>query len=169
MRLIQKDSSGRWSMRGVDLQALQPEVYGALCKLLDYEETGLDPDEVERMKDASELLHIGSKIDSYEIVGIYDGTCIGRQRYGDGWAVWHLDADLCGVWGGSYFSGKDARQEAEKAFCADAFAPRLVEQLRALTAELESIRDAYDEAMHDLNISPTLINMIKTKVKEELR
>jgi hypothetical protein len=42
-----------------------------------------------------------------------------------------------------------------------------VEQLRALTAELESVRDAYDKAIRDLNISPTLINMIKAKVKEE--
>ena len=169
MRLTQKEPSGRWSLRGVDLQALQPEVYGALCKLLDYEETGLDPDEVGRMKDAAGLLHIRSKIDSYDIIGIYDGMCIGRQRYGSGWAVWHLDADLCGVWGGRYFSGKAAKQEAEQAFCADAFDLRLVEQLRALTAELEHIRDAYDKAMRDLNISPTLINMIKTKVKEELR
>lgn len=144
MRLTTKEPSGKWSLRGVDLQALPPEVYGALCKLLAYEDTGLDPDEVERMKDDAELLHIGSKIDSYEIIGIYDGMCIGRQRYGSGWAVWHLDADLCGVWGGSYFSGKDARQEAENAFCADAFDLR-PGCLRQGDKRPEHLADAYQD------------------------
>ena len=169
MRLTTKEPSGKWSLRGVDLQALPPEVYGALCKLLAYEDTGLDPDEVDRMKDDAELLHIGSMIEGYEITGIYEGTCIARQKYGTGWAVWHLDSDRCGVWGGRYFSGEAAKQEAEQAFCADAFELRMVEQLRALTEEVEGLETAYDKAMRDLNISPTLISMIKEKVKEELR
>ncbi|MBR2086115.1 MAG: hypothetical protein IJ906_03075 [Oscillospiraceae bacterium] len=168
MRLTTKEPSGKWSLRGVDLQALQPEVYGALCKLLAYEETGLDPDEVERMKDASELLHIGSMIEGYEIIGIYDGMCIGRQRYGGRWAVWHLDADLCGVWGGRYFSGEAAKQEAEQAFCADAFELRMVEQLRALTEEVEGLEAAYDKALHDM-LSPSLCSMIQQRVREILR
>ena len=61
-RLTIKEPSGKWFIRGVDFQSLPPTVYGALCKLLDYEETGLDPDEVDRMKDASEQIHVGSKI-----------------------------------------------------------------------------------------------------------
>lgn len=169
MRLTQKSPSGTWFLRGVDLQALQPEVYGALCKLLAYEDTGLDPDEVEHMKGDAELLHIGSMIKGYEIIGIYKNNCIARQKYGTGWAVWHLDSDRCGVWGGCYFSGNDAQRQAEHAFSDRVFDLRMVEQLRALTAELESVRDAYDKAMRDLNISATLISMIKEKVKEELR
>lgn len=113
MRLTQKDPSGRWSLRGVDLQALPPEVYGALCKLLAYEDTGLDPDEVERMKDAAEL--------------------------GEGSAHhMRIRAQMAGT-------------------------------IKALTEEVEGLEAAYDKAMRDLNISATLISMIKEKVKEELR
>lgn len=53
MRLTQKSPDGAWHLRGVDLAALPPEVYGALCKLLAYEDTGMDPDEVETMKYAA--------------------------------------------------------------------------------------------------------------------
>lgn len=169
MRLTTKEPSGKWSLRGVDLQALQPEVYGALCKLLAYEETGLDPDEVDRMKDDAELLHIGSMIEGYEIIGIYDGNCIAHQKYGTGWAVWHLDSDRCGVWGGAYYTGKEAQRDAEREFAEHSLDLRTVAQLKALTSELEGIHDAYDKAMRDLNISGTLVNMIKAKTKEELR
>lgn len=41
--------------------------------------------------------------------------------------------------------------------------------IKELTEEVEGLVAAYDKAMRDLNISPTLISMIKEKVKEELR
>lgn len=53
-RLTQKEPSGKWTIRGVDLQAVPPEVYGALCKLLAYENTGLDPEDIDRMKEDME-------------------------------------------------------------------------------------------------------------------
>ena len=117
-RLTIKEPSGKWFIRGVDFQSLSPTVYGALCKLLDYEETGLDPDEVDRMKDAAEQIHIGSKIQGYEIYGIYKEACIAYNRYAKGYAVWHIDSDKYGVWGGSYFTDE---QEAERKFVQLAF------------------------------------------------
>lgn len=60
-RLIEKDNQGNWALKGIDWQQLhigqvitkeiQEKLYGALCKLFDYEEAGLDPDEVENMKE----------------------------------------------------------------------------------------------------------------------
>ena len=117
-RLTVKEPSGKWFIRGVDFQQLPPTVYGALCKLLDYEETGLDPDEVDRMKDASERIHIGSKVQGYEIYGIYKDVCIAYNRYSKGYVVWHIDNDKYGVWGGSYYTDE---QEAERKFVQLAF------------------------------------------------
>lgn len=58
-RLTEIDSQGNWSLKGVRWQQLYvgqviteevgERIYGALCKLLDYEETGLSPDDVERL------------------------------------------------------------------------------------------------------------------------
>ena len=58
-RLTEIDSQGNWSLKGVQWRQLyvgqiiteevRERIYGALCKLLDYEETGLSPDDVERL------------------------------------------------------------------------------------------------------------------------
>lgn len=49
-RLTWKKPNGDWGIKGVDFSEVRP-AYGALCKLLAYENTGLSPDEVERLKD----------------------------------------------------------------------------------------------------------------------
>lgn len=61
MRLIQKNEQGKWCMRGISWDEIQAGevisrkvwemVYAGLCKLKDYEDTGLNPCEVEQMKD----------------------------------------------------------------------------------------------------------------------
>ena len=58
-RLTEIDSQGNWSLKGVQWRQLyvgqiiteevRERICGALCKLLDYEETGLSPDDVERL------------------------------------------------------------------------------------------------------------------------
>ena len=58
-RLTEIDSQGNWSLKGVQWRQLyvgqiiteevRERIYGALCKLLEYEETGLSPDDVERL------------------------------------------------------------------------------------------------------------------------
>lgn len=60
-RLTEKDSNGNWRLKGLPWEAVRSgavltrkaseKIYGALHKLLDYEETGLDPDEIERIQD----------------------------------------------------------------------------------------------------------------------
>ena len=61
MRLTEKKDSGHWSLKGVSWDDLKPgtvltkkileKLYGALWKLKDYEDTGLSPEEVERVND----------------------------------------------------------------------------------------------------------------------
>ena len=60
-RLIEKDDQGNWCFKGVRWeqlragQAITKEVserlYGALCKLKDYEDTGCSPDGAIRLDD----------------------------------------------------------------------------------------------------------------------
>lgn len=59
-RLTEKRDSGSWGLKGVDWKQIAPgakitdevwrKLYGALYKLKDYEDAGLMPDEIERMK-----------------------------------------------------------------------------------------------------------------------
>ncbi|SCH84569.1 Uncharacterised protein [uncultured Clostridium sp.] len=56
MRLTQKDDQGNWSLRGVKweqlhvgqiiTQEVSEKLYGALWKLMEYEDTGLTPEEI---------------------------------------------------------------------------------------------------------------------------
>ena len=58
-RLTQKDEQGNWCLMGVRWEQLRsgqtitPKVweklYGALWKLMEYEDTGLTPDQIEEM------------------------------------------------------------------------------------------------------------------------
>lgn len=60
-RLTEKNNQGKWELKGVSWDELKPgaviskntyeKMYGALCKLKDYEETGLSPTEVETVND----------------------------------------------------------------------------------------------------------------------
>lgn len=58
-RLIEKRDSGSWGLKGVDWKQIAPgakitdevwrKLYGALYKLKDYEDTGLMPDEIDKL------------------------------------------------------------------------------------------------------------------------
>ena len=64
MRLTEVKKNGEWTLKGVQweelcvgkviTEELRQKLYGALCKLKDYENTGLSPEEVERVNDFSE-------------------------------------------------------------------------------------------------------------------
>ena len=70
-RLTEKDDQGNWRLKGVRWAQLhegqvitgelREKLYGALCKLMEYEDTGMDPEEVE------ELLNF-EKTDSYRVL-----------------------------------------------------------------------------------------------------
>lgn len=59
MRLTEVKKNGEWALKGVKWKKLctgkkitlkvREKLYGALCKLRDYENTGLSPEEVERV------------------------------------------------------------------------------------------------------------------------
>lgn len=60
--LTVKDSCGNWTLKGVRWVDLLPgkvitkevhnALYGALCKLRDYEDTGYSPDSIEQLENA---------------------------------------------------------------------------------------------------------------------
>lgn len=62
-RLTQRDDQGNWCLKGVKWEQLRAgsvitkdvaeKLYAALCKLKDYENTDLSPEEVERVNDFS--------------------------------------------------------------------------------------------------------------------
>ncbi len=69
-RLTEKDSNGSWALKGIPWKSLSEgqiitkdistRIYGALCKLKDYEDTGLSPEDVRMseyaLEDAAEEL-----------------------------------------------------------------------------------------------------------------
>lgn len=62
-RLTEVSPSGSWSVKGNDGKklswgAVTHEVYGALCKLKDYEDTGLSPHDVEEMKETERWIPV---------------------------------------------------------------------------------------------------------------
>ncbi len=84
-RLTQKDPQGNWNLKGVlwnDLhegrvitKELWEKLYGALWRLMEYEDTGLSPVEVEDLKEAIEKQQ--SKKPNYEGDGYApDGTFV---------------------------------------------------------------------------------------------
>ena len=64
-RLTQKDERGNWCLKGVSWEQLHEgqvitkslweRLYGALCKLMEYEDTGLTPEEIEQLKDKATI------------------------------------------------------------------------------------------------------------------
>lgn len=51
-RLTYQTPDGSWGVHGVDIKRMPAAVYGALCKLKDYEETGLEPSQLYGMDKA---------------------------------------------------------------------------------------------------------------------
>lgn len=71
-RLTKKDTQGNWALRGVNwwqlyagqtiTREVQEKLYGALRKLLDYEEAGLNPDEVKSLKEENRWILTSRKM-----------------------------------------------------------------------------------------------------------
>lgn len=53
-RITHNKPDGRWGFKDISWNEIDQRVYGALWKLKDYEDTGLNPEEVERLKEAYE-------------------------------------------------------------------------------------------------------------------
>lgn len=77
-RLTEKDDLGNWCLKGVRWEQLRAgqvitkevseRLYGALCKLRDYEDTGCIPDDVERLNDftQNEAVKLVQKLNAEE-------------------------------------------------------------------------------------------------------
>ncbi len=77
-RLTEKDDLGNWCLKGVRWEQLRAgqvitkdvseRLYGALCKLKDYEDTGCSPDDVERLNDftQNEAVKLVQKLNAEE-------------------------------------------------------------------------------------------------------
>ena len=82
MRLTEKKNNGHWSLKGVSWNELKhgavlsektwEKLYGALWKLKGYEDTGVSPDEIERMKTEGGKMLV--MIDENGVADVYDDT-----------------------------------------------------------------------------------------------
>ena len=73
-KLTQKEASGRWQVKGISWKELEAGevitketsqlLYGSLCKLNDYEDSGMSPEQVTGLKDEAEDMaaHICDKL-----------------------------------------------------------------------------------------------------------
>ena len=69
-RLTEKDEQGNWTLKGVDWQQLhigqpitkelQQKLYGALFKLMQYENTEISPEQVEKLQEDNEWIPVGT-------------------------------------------------------------------------------------------------------------
>ena len=71
-RLTQKDEQGNWCLKGVSWEqlhegqvitkSLRERLYGALWKLMEYEDTGLTPVEIERLKEQNRWIPVEERL-----------------------------------------------------------------------------------------------------------
>ena len=71
-RLTQKDEQGNWSLKAVPWERLREgqvitkelweRLYGALWKLMEYEDTGLSPEEVEQLKENQRWIPVEERL-----------------------------------------------------------------------------------------------------------
>lgn len=84
-------------------------VYWALCKLRDYEKSGFEPDELERVK---ENIHVGSDLDGYIVFGVWNDYCIAENPIApDPYVTWNICENGFTVWAGHYFRNKSDAEE----------------------------------------------------------
>ena len=48
-RITYDTTSGEWGINGINIKDVPGPLYGAMCKLHEYEKTGLDPDDIYEM------------------------------------------------------------------------------------------------------------------------
>ena len=72
--LTQKSPDGTWSVKGIDFKDCTGNMYGALCKLRDYEATGLEPDDFRSDRYEKKYLYKINYFDKNEFHTIYCET-----------------------------------------------------------------------------------------------
>ena len=71
-RLTYENQNGEWGIKGYDIKECPGGLYGAICKLHEYEKSGLEPDEVIRLDDfsGSQAALRPGKCQAYERLGV---------------------------------------------------------------------------------------------------
>jgi len=108
--LTKTNPNGTWSCLGIDLEnGVSSSVYGALCKLRDYEDRGFEPDDLDVV---IENIHIGSVRDGYTVFGVWNNYCIAIKNIGS-YAVMRIGNDGFDITWCKHFN---SRTEAERFF-----------------------------------------------------
>ena len=66
-RLTKKLLNGNWNVNGCPWDKIHGEIYGALCKLKDYEDTGLTPQEIADGKLLTGWIPVGERLPADEV------------------------------------------------------------------------------------------------------
>lgn len=106
-KLIEKDDCGNWGVKGIAMEDLIPgaiitqktyeKVYAALWKLMEYEDTELDPEEVERINDfdKSQSGKMLKKLNEEQRK--HRWIPVSERLPEDGTYLCTLDGELCGI------------------------------------------------------------------------
>lgn len=99
-RLTQKDEQGNWCLKGVSWEQLhegqvitkplRERLYGALWKLMEYEDTGLTPEEIERLKKQHRWIPVEERLPEESLNSVigwdeYRERCCFVQYYAGSW------------------------------------------------------------------------------------
>lgn len=107
LRLTQKDEQGNWSLKAVPWESLHEgkvitkelweRLYGALWKLVEYEDTGLSPEEVEDVNDfnKSQVGHLLKKLSEEQCK--HRWIPVKERLPEDGTYLCTFDGELCGI------------------------------------------------------------------------
>lgn len=120
--LVQRKPNGTWWIDGIDfneINKINPDLYGALCKLRDYESRGFEPDDLDVV---TENIHIGSIEDGYTLFGVWNNYCIAIKNIGS-YAVMKIGADGFDIIWCKHFNN---RIEAEKFFSECAMSDAII-------------------------------------------
>ena len=169
MRFTYKEPSGTWGVHGEEFKNMSDTIYGAMCKLLDYEETGLSPDDVKNIQLRLEEVHIGTKIQDYEVFGIFNGFCIAfNWKASDPYVVWTIDDDKCGVHNGRYYNTKE---KAVRIFDECAFNRYLSYETDLIYDRIESMlgRIAEDSSDICLDVKDELLTLARELLGADAR
>ena len=99
-RLTQKDEQGNWCLKGVPWEwlhegqvitkPLRERLYGALWKLMEYEDTGLLPEEIEHLKEQHRWIPVEERLPEESLNSVigwdkYRERCCFVQYYAGSW------------------------------------------------------------------------------------
>lgn len=110
--LVKRKPDGTWWIDGIDfreIRKINPNLYGALCKLRDYEARNFEPDDLDMV---IENIHVGSVKGEYTVFGVWNNYCIAIKNIGS-YAVMRIGKDGFEIIWRKFFN---SRAEAEKLF-----------------------------------------------------